>query len=154
VEIADHGRTLVMHLAVGEGGDCGASLHVPEPHVAVVAAAEELRAVVAHVDGANGLGVAHVGAQQLAVPHGVPDHALAVHRPRQQQVARVREQLDGLHALRVTQVLVHALLRDEGLVLGQVRVGGRVDVRLRVGGAHASRRDHPRPAHAHIHPYT
>ena len=72
---------VVRHLAVRKGAGGLTGLHIPVPQQAVEAAAQKVRAVVAHVDGADGLAVARVSALygHLAA-HCVPDLALAVHR--------------------------------------------------------------------------
>ena len=87
---------LVRHLATGERVDALAGLRVPELHVTVPAAAEELRAVVVEVYMANRRAVTKVCALDVAAVVHVPQLDLRVRAARKQQVAILREKLDRL----------------------------------------------------------
>mmetsp|Transcript_82505 Transcript_82505/g.212563 ORF Transcript_82505/g.212563 Transcript_82505/m.212563 type:complete len:429 (+) Transcript_82505:151-1437(+) len=115
-------------LLVGEGRNDLAGLSVPILDVLVVGDTVELAAIAGEVDVAHSLVVTQVCPEALPLVVVVPDHDLRVHAGREQQVGRVREEADLLHAHRVTLPRVDPLLRQEALLV--VHILGDLDLVL------------------------
>mmetsp|Transcript_70684 Transcript_70684/g.218583 ORF Transcript_70684/g.218583 Transcript_70684/m.218583 type:complete len:472 (+) Transcript_70684:292-1707(+) len=111
-------------LLVGERRDDLAGLCVPELDVLVKGYAVKPPAVGREVGVADGLVVAHVGAEALTRVVVVPDLDLRVHARREQEVGSVREPADLLNTHRVAGPRVDPLLGEEALAL--VHVPGRL----------------------------
>eukprot|EP00968_Pinguiococcus_pyrenoidosus_P001825 scaffold90_cov264-Pinguiococcus_pyrenoidosus.AAC.19 len=126
----------VSHLAVREGRNALARLHVPEPDEAVEGGREELGSVRAKIYVLDTEAVAAVGPHAAPVVVNVPDLGGAIHGAGEQKMPILRKPADLVDSLRMPRPRVHDLLRQIAGVLplwirAQARRGRRPAASLR-----------------------
>lgn len=92
-----------------ETGEASAGLGVPDFHVTIVGAADELSASGVEVDVRDALCVAGVGSEQLAVAIDVEDLYLGVCRSRQEQMVCRRNKAKSVDRLRAMPPCMYEL---------------------------------------------
>mmetsp|Transcript_9708 Transcript_9708/g.23072 ORF Transcript_9708/g.23072 Transcript_9708/m.23072 type:complete len:206 (+) Transcript_9708:450-1067(+) len=119
-------RLIRMHrhakgrLLVREGGNNFACLGIPVLDVLVVGHAIEAAPIGSEGNVADRLIVAKVGPKTLALVVVVPDHDLAIHARREQQVGSLRKPLDLRHPHGVPCPSVDPLLWQKALLVVHV----------------------------------